>query len=122
MTGHSGHGCQRGSTGWGMHGVNAGGAGIRWASLPGQGTPTILFTVPLNQSDIPTPGRFGGASGGGSLHFEKSMGGRPGGGGRYPDIPAAGVLGAVMPPEEAVALHPGDSPTIWLHDRGGARE
>ena len=49
-----------------------------------------------------------GASGGGSLHLEKSMGGRPGGGGRYPDIPAAGIPGAVMPPEEAVTLHPGD--------------
>ena len=59
-----------------------------------------------------------GASGGGSLHLGKSMGGRPGGGGRYPDIPAAGVLGAVMPPEEAVAPHPGNSPTTWLHNGG----
>ena len=48
----------------------------------------------------------------------RSLGGSPGGGGRYPDIPAAGVLGVVMPPEEVVALHPGDSPTTWLHDRG----
>ena len=48
------------------------------------------------------------------------MGGGPGGGGKYPDIPTAGVLGVVMPPEEAVAPHPGDSPTNWLHDRGGA--
>ena len=50
------------------------------------------------------------------------MGGRPGGGGRYPDILAAGVLGVVMPPEEAVTLHPDNSPTIWLHDGGGAGE
>ena len=109
-----------------MHGIDVGSTGIHWASLPGQGAPVILFTVPLKLMDLPTPGKFGGAvgpldaraSGGGSLHLEKSMGGRPGGGGRYPDIPAAGVLGAVMPPEEAVALHPGDSPTTWLHDRG----
>ena len=47
------------------------------------------------------------------------MGGRPGGGGRYPDILAAGVPGAVMPPE-AVALHPGNSPTTWLHVGGKA--
>ena len=88
----------------------------------------ILFTVPLSPVDLPTPGRFGravapldaGASGSGSLHLEKSMGGRPGGGGRYPDIPAAGVPGVVMPPEEAVAPHPGDSPTTWLHNRGKA--
>ena len=57
-----------------------------------------------------------GASGGGSLHLVKSMGGRPGGGGRYPDIPAAGITGAVMHPEEAVAPHLGDSPTTLLHD------
>ena len=59
-----------------------------------------------------------GSSGGGSLYLEKFMGGRPGGGGRYPDTPVAGVLGAVMPPEEAVTPHPGDSPTTWLHDGG----
>ena len=122
MAGHSGHGCQRSSAIWGTHSIDMGSAGIRWASLPGWGTPTILFAVPLNLLDLLTPGRFGGASGGGSLHLEKSMGGRPGGGGRYLDIPAAGVLGAVMPPEEAVTPHPGDSPTTWLHDRGGARE
>ena len=51
------------------------------------------------------------APGSGSLHLEKSMRGRPGGGGRYPDIPVAGIPGAVMPPEEAVALHPSNSPT-----------
>ena len=113
-----------------MHGTNVGGVAIRWASPPGWGAicaPAILFTMPLNRTDLPTPGRLGGAvgpldagaSGGGSLHLEKSMGGRPGGGGRYLDIPAAVVLGAVMPPEEAVAPHPGDSPTTWLHDGGG---
>ena len=62
--------------------------------------------------DVPTPGRLGGAvgnpldagaSGGSSLQLEKSIGGRPGGSGTYPDIPAAVVLGVVMPPEEAVA-------------------
>ena len=109
-----------------MHGIIVGGTGIRWASLPGRGVPAILFTVPLKLVDLPTPGRFGGApldaraSGGGSLHLEKSMGGRPGGGGRYPDIPAAGVPGAVMPPEEAVTPHPGDSPTTWLYNGGKA--
>ena len=80
--------------------------------------------------DLPTPGRLGGAvgppdagaSGGGNLHLEKSMGGRPGGVGRYPDIPAAGVLGAVMPPEEAVTSQPGNSPTTWLHDGEGTGE
>ena len=130
MAGPSGRGCQRGGTIWGVHGINVGGTGIRWASPPGWGAPTILFTVPLNRSDLLTPGRFdgavglldAGASGGGSLHLEKSMGGRPGGRGRYLDIPAAGVLGAVMPPEEAVTLHPGDSPTTWVHDGGGAGE
>ena len=113
-----------------MHGIDAGSAGICWASPPGWGAPAILFAVPLNQSDLPTPGRFGGAvdpldagaSGGSSLHLEKSMGGKPGGGGRYPDIPAAGVLGVVMPPEEAVTPHPGDFPTTWLHDGGGTGE
>ena len=130
MAGCSGHGCQRGGTVWGAHGIDVGGAGICWASPPGQGTPVILFAVPLNRIDLPTPGRFGGAvgppdagaSGGGNLHLEKSMGGRPGGGGRYPDIPAAGVLGAVMPPEEAVTSQPGNSPTTWLHDGGGTGE
>ena len=111
-----------------MHSIDVGGAGIHWASLPGWGTPMILFTMPLNLVDLPTTGRFGGsvaspdarASGGGSVHLEKSMGGRPGGGGRYPDMPAAGIPGAVRPPEEAVAPHPGDSPTAWLHDGGKA--
>ena len=73
--------------------------------------------MPLNLVDLPTPGRPGGAvgnpldagaSGGGSLQLEKSIGGRPGGGGMYLDIPAAVVLGEVMPPEEAVAPYPGD--------------
>ena len=130
MAGHSERGCWRGGAVWGVHGIDVGGTGIRWASLPGRGAPTILFAVPLNRSDLLTPGRFdgavgpldAGASGGSSLHLEKSMGGRPGGGGRYPDIPAAGVLGAVMPPEGAVAPHPGNSPTTWLHDGGGAGE
>ena len=127
MAGHSGRG-RRGSAIWGAHGIDVGGAGICWASPPGRGYPAILFAVPLNPVDLLTPGRFGGAvvpldagaSGGGSLHLEKSMGGRPGGGGRYPDIPAAGILGAAMPPEEAVAPHPDDSPTTWLHDGGKA--
>ena len=111
-----------------MHGIIEGGTGIRWASPPGWGTPMILFTVPHNPVLLRTPGRSGGAvappdaraPGSGSLHLEKSMGGRPVGGGRYPDIPATGVLGVVMPPEEAVTLHPGDSPTTWLHDEGKA--
>ena len=128
MAGCSGHGCQRGGAVWGTHVINVGGAGIRWASPPGWSTPVILFAVPLNPADLLTPGRFGGtvapldagASGGGSLHLEKSMGGRPGGGSRYLGIPAAGVLGAVMPLEEAVTPHPGDSPTTWLHNRGKA--
>ena len=128
MTGPPGHGCWRGGAIWGVHGIDVGGAGIRWASPPGWGIPMILFTVPLKLTDLLTPGRFGGAggpldagaSGGSSLHLEKSMGGRPGGGGRYPDIPAADIPGVVMPPEEAVAPHPGDSPTTWLHDGGKA--
>ena len=79
--------------------------------------------------DLPTPGRPGGAvgnpldagaSGGSSLQLEKSIGVRPGGGGTYLDIPAAVVLGEVMPPEEAIALYPGDWSTTWLHDWGGA--
>ena len=87
--------------------------------------------MPLKLTDLLTPGRLGGAagnpldaraSGGGSLQLEKSIRGRPGGGGTYLDIPAAVVLGAVMPPEEAVAPYPGDSSTTWLHDGGGARE
>ena len=44
------------------------------------------------------------------------------GGGTYQGIPAAVVVGAVMPPEEAVAAYPGDSSTTWLHDGGGAGE
>ena len=126
MAGPSGHGCQRGGAIWDTHGIDAGSAGIHWASPPGWGTPTILFAVPHKLTDLLIPGRFGGAvdpldaraSGGSSLHLEKSMGGRPGGGGRYPDIAAAGVLGVVMPPEEAVAPHPGDSPTTWLNNGG----
>ena len=87
MADHSRHGCWRGGTVLGAHGVDVGGAGICWASLPGWGIPAILFAVPLNWVDLLTPGRVGGAvglpdagaSGSGSLHFEKSMGGRPGG-------------------------------------------
>ena len=127
MAGPAGCGCRTGAI-WGMHGIIVGGTGICWASLPGWGTPAILFTVPCNPVLLPTPGRSSGAvappaaraSGGGSLHLVKSMGGMPGGGGRYLDIPAAGVPGVVTPPEEAVALHLGDSPTTWLHDRGKA--
>ena len=83
--------------------------------------------MPLILRDLPTPGRPGGAadnpldagaSGGGSLQLEKSIGVRPGGGGTYPDIPAAVVLGVVMPPEEAVTPYPGDCSTTWLHDWG----
>ena len=79
--------------------------------------------------DLLTPGRLGGAggspldagaSGGTSLQLEKSIGGRPGWGGAYPGIPAAVVLGEVMPPEEAVAPYPGDWSTTWLHDWGGS--
>ena len=81
--------------------------------------------------DLPAPGRLDGAvgnpldagvSGGGSLQLEKSIRGRPGVCGTYPDIPAAVVLGAVMPPEEAVTPYPGDSSTTWLHDGGGTGE
>ena len=120
MASHPGGGWQRGSTVWGAHGTNVGGVGLRWARPPGHCAicaPTILLAVPLNQMDLPTPGRPGGAvgnpldagaSGGGSLQLEKSIKGRPGGGGTYPDIPAAVVLGVVVPPEEAVALYPGD--------------
>ena len=43
-----------------MHSIDVGGAGIRWASLPAQGIPMILFAVPLKLMDLPTPGRFGG--------------------------------------------------------------
>ena len=86
--------------------------------------------MPLNLMDLLTPGRPGGAvgnpldagaSGGSSLQLEKSIGVRPGGGGTCPDIPAAVVLGEVVPPEEAVALYPGDWSTTWLHDWGGAK-
>ena len=45
--------------------------------------------------------------------------GRPGGGATYPDIPAAVVLGVVMPPEEAVTPYPGVCSTTWLHNWGG---
>ena len=111
-----------------------GGVAVRWARLPGRYAicaPTILLAMPLKLTDLLTPGRLGGAagnpldaraSGGGSLQLEKSIRGRPGWGGTYLDIPAAVVLGAVMPPEEAVAPYPGDSSTTWLHDGGGARE
>ena len=84
--------------------------------------------MPLNLMDLPTPGRPGGAvgnpldagaSGGSRLQLEKSIRVRPGGGGTYPDIPAAVVLGEVMPPEEAVTPYPGDWSTTWLHDWGG---
>ena len=96
------------------------GASVCWARPSGRCTicaPMILLAVPLKLMDLPIPGRLGsavgnpldaGASGGGSLQLEKSIGGRPGGGGMYPDIPAVVVLGAVMPPEEVVALYPGD--------------
>ena len=54
-----------------------GGAGIHWASPPGQGDPTILFTIPRNPVLLPTPVRQSWAvatlavkaSGGGSLHL-----------------------------------------------------
>ena len=110
MAGSPGGGWQRGGTVWGTHGGGMGGVGIRWARPPGLCAicaPVILLAVPLNLTDLPTPGRLGGAmdnpldpgaSGGGSLQLEKSIGGRPSGGGTYPDIPAAVVLGAVMPP------------------------
>ena len=110
-----------------------GGVGIRWARPPGLCTicaPAILLAVPLNLTDLPTPGRLGGAtgnpldpgaSGGSSLQLEKSIGGRPGGGGTYLGIAAAVVVGAVMPPEEAVAPYPGDSSTTWLMTEGCRR-
>ena len=134
MAGCPGGGWQRGGAIWGAHGAGEDGVSIRWARPPGLCTicaPAILLAVPLNLMDLPTPGRLGGAvgnpldagaSGGGSLQSEKSIGGRPGGGGIYLDIPAAVVVGAVMPPEEAVAPYPGDSSTTWLHDGGGAGE
>ena len=125
MAGHPGGGWQRGGTIWGMHGADMGGVGLHWARPPGHCAicaPAILLAMPLNLMDLPTPGRLGGAvgnvtftlpldagaSGGGSLQLEKSIGGRPGGGGTYLDIPVAVVLGAVMPPEEAVTLYPGN--------------
>ena len=114
-------GCwQRGSAIWGAHGSGVGGVSVHWARPPGRCAIcalTILLAMPLKLMDLPTPGRLGGAvgnpldtgaSGGGSLQLEKSIGGRPGGGGMYPDIPAVVVLGAVMPPEEVVTLYPGD--------------
>ena len=134
MAGHPGGGWWRGGAIWGMHSTNVGGVGVHWARPPGRCTicaPAILLTMPFKLTYLPTPGRLGGAagnpldaraSGGSSLQLEKSIGGRPGGGGTYTDIPAAVVLGAVMPPEEAVALYPGDSSTTWLHDGGGAGE
>ena len=134
VAGHPGGGWRRGSAVWGVHSGGNGGVGVCWARPPGLCTicaPAILLAVPLNLMDLPTPGRLGGAvgnpldagaSGGGSLQLEKSIRGRPGGGGTYPDIPAAVVVGAVMPPEEAVAPYPGDSSTTWLHNGGGTRE
>ena len=134
VAGHPGGGWWRVGTVWGAHGTGEGSVGIDWARPPGLCTicaPTILFAVPLNLMDLPTPGRLGGAvgnpldagaSGGGSLQLEKSIEGRPGGGGTYLDIPAAVVLGAVMPPEEAVAPYAGDSSTTWLYNGGGAGE
>ena len=120
MAGHPGGGWQRGGTVWGMHGADVGGVRVHWARPPGCCTicaPAILLVVPLNLMDLPTPGRPGGAvgnpldagaSGGGSLQLENSIGVRPGGGGTYPDIPAAVVVEEVMPQEEAVAPYPGD--------------
>ena len=120
MAGHPGGGWRRGGAIWGAHSADMGGVGLHWARPPGHCAicaPAILLAMPLNRTDLPTPGRPGGAvrnpldvgaSGGGSLQLEKSIGGRPGGGGTYPDIPAAVVLGEVMPPEEAVAPYPGD--------------
>ena len=86
--------------------------------------------MPLNMRDLPTPGRPGGAagnpldvgaSGGSSLQLQKSIGVWPSGGATYPDIPAAVVLGVVMPPEEAVTSYPGVCSTIWLHNWGGSQ-
>ena len=126
-----GGGWWRGSAIWGVHGADVGGVGVHGARPPGHCTicaPVILLAIPLKLTDLPTPGRLGGAagnpldagaSGGGSLQLEKFIGGRPSGGGTYPDIPAAVVLGAVMPPEEAVTPYPGNSSTTWLHNRGG---
>ena len=134
MASHPGGGWQSGGTIWGVHGADVGGVGVHWTRLPGHCAicaPTILLAVPLKLTDLWIPGRLGGAagnpldsgaSGGSSLQLEKSIGGRPGGGGTYPDLPAAVVLGVVMPPKEAVAPYPGDSSTTWLHDRGGAGE
>ena len=120
MAGHPGGGWWRGGTVWGAHGTDMDGVGLCWARSPGHCAicaPTILLAMPLNQTDLPTPGRPGGAvgnpldagaSGGGSLQLEKSIRGRPGGGGMILDIPAAVVLGEVMPPVEAVALYLGN--------------
>ena len=93
-------------------------------SLWGQAAWTLCHLCPsdplshASQPDGPPDPRYtcgavgnsldAGSSGGGSLQLEKSIGVRPGGGGTYPDIPAAVVLGEVVPPEEAVALYPGD--------------
>ena len=120
MASHPGGGWRRGGTVWGMQSANMGGVGIRLARPPRRCTicaPKILLAVLLNLMDLLTPGRLGGAvgnpldagaSGGGSLQSKKSIGGRPGGGGMYPDIPATVVLGVVVPPEEAVAPYPGN--------------
>ena len=128
---YPGSGWQRGGTIWGARGADMGGVGACWARPPGHCTIcalAFLSIMPLNMAALPTPGRpggaagtppDGGASGGSSLQLEKSMWGRPGGGATYPDIPAAVVLGVVMPPEEAVTPYPGVCSTIWLHDWGG---
>ena len=80
-------------------------------------------------SDLPMPGRSWeavgspldrGTSGGGRLQLEKSGGVRPGRGATYPGIPAAVVLGVVMPPEEAATPYPGVCSTTWFHVSGGA--
>ena len=79
--------------------------------LPMSGRPCKAAGSPLDR----------GTSGGGRLQLEKFGGVRPSGGATYPGIPAAVVLGVVMPPEEAVTPYPGVCSTIWLHDSGGAR-
>ena len=120
MAGHPGSDWWRGGTIWGVHSTDVGSVGVCWARPPGHCAvcaPVFFPATPLNLMDLLTPGRPGGAvgnphdagaSGGSSLQLEKSIGVRPGGGGTYPDIPAAEVLGEVMPPEEAVTPYPGD--------------
>ena len=98
MAGCPGGGWRRGGAIWGAHSIDVGGVGVCWARPPRRCAicaPAILLAVPLKLTDLPTPGRLGGAagnpldaraSGGGSLQLEKSIGGRPGGDGMYPDI------------------------------------